>query len=167
MPGCLVAAQRQAEPRPPDNPKGHDMSETNENQDAGGRCAPALGWAGSRNCSHFTLALAAASGSICFSDAVAPSRMVTSRSCTACSSKGTAQIALVSKAAYAEHSPRNTRTTQRIGRTIGRVATNRGVQTSRTTTDRALSPRGRGQARLSPIGRTCRFVARPAWLPLL
>jgi len=71
------------------------MSETNENQDAGGRCAPALGWAGSRNCSHFTPALAAASGSICFSDAVAPSRMVTLRSCTACSSKGTAQIALV------------------------------------------------------------------------
>jgi hypothetical protein len=33
----------QAEPRPPDNQEGHDMSETTDNSQAGGRCAPAPG----------------------------------------------------------------------------------------------------------------------------
>ena len=58
---------------------------------------------------------------------------------------------------------------QRRGRTIGRVATNRGLQTFRATNARAPSARGRGrgQVRLSHIGRTRRFLARPAWLPLL
>lgn len=39
----LGAAQRQAEPRPPNNQERHDMSETTDNSQAGGRCAPALG----------------------------------------------------------------------------------------------------------------------------
>jgi len=58
---------------------------------------------------------------------------------------------------------------QRRGRTIGRVATHRGLQTSRATNARAPSPRGRGrgQARLSHIGRTRKFVRWPEWLPLL
>ena len=58
---------------------------------------------------------------------------------------------------------------QRRGRTIGRGATHRGLQTSRATNARAPSPRGRGrgQARLSHIGRTRKFVRWPEWLPLL
>ena len=37
------SGQRQAEPRPPDNPKGYEMISTPDNSEAGGRCAPALG----------------------------------------------------------------------------------------------------------------------------
>ena len=42
-------------------------------------------------------------------------------------------------------------------------------QTSRATHDRAPSPLGRRrcEARLSPIGRTRKLIARPPWLPLL
>ena len=56
---------------------------------------------------------------------------------------------------------------QRKGRTIGRVVTNRDIQTARATSDKAPSPLGRGQARLPHIGRTRKLVARPAMLPLL